>query len=119
MLYGAQKGIFEMEKKEKDLISIIVPVYNAEKYITRCVQSILEQEYSNFELILIDDGSTDKSPKILSQLDKLDDRIMLLNQKMQMTILRHLPLQKCSALRRKLRQLLWPVNTIHVKMLTE
>ena len=81
MLYGAQKGIFEMEKKEKDLISIIVPVYNAEKYITRCVQSILEQEYSNFELILIDDGSTDKSPKILSQLDKLDDRIMLLNQK--------------------------------------
>lgn len=81
MLFDAQKGVLEMEKKERDLISIIVPVYNAEKYITRCVQSILEQEYTNFELILIDDGSTDESSNILSRLSKSDDRILVLNQK--------------------------------------
>lgn len=48
-------------KKKKVNISVIVPVYNVEKYIERCVDSILMQDYEGFELILIDDGSTDKS----------------------------------------------------------
>lgn len=43
------------------MISIVVPVYNAEKYLHRCIDSILKQTFSNFELLLIDDGSTDQS----------------------------------------------------------
>ena len=45
----------------EDLISIIIPVYNAEKYILECVESIEKQTYQNFEIILVDDGSTDQS----------------------------------------------------------
>ena len=50
------------------LISIIVPVYNSEKYIVQCVQSILNQTFQDFELILVDDGSTDRSQVLLSSL---------------------------------------------------
>lgn len=49
---------------EKDLISVVVPVYNVEKYLPECIESILGQTYQKFELILIDDGSTDSSPGI-------------------------------------------------------
>ena len=49
-----------METK-KTLISIIVPVYNTEKYIERCLDSIMKQDYPNFEVILVNDGSTDES----------------------------------------------------------
>ena len=48
-------------------ISIIVPIYNAEKVLKRCVDSILNQSYKNFELILINDGSKDKTKEILDQ----------------------------------------------------
>ena len=48
----------------KPLLSIIVPVYNVEKYIERCIKSILNQSFTNFELILVDDGSPDKLIKI-------------------------------------------------------
>lgn len=48
-----------------DLISIVVPVYNAEKYIGVCVNSVLEQTYSNFELLLINDGSKDCTLEVL------------------------------------------------------
>ena len=48
-----------------DLISIVVPVYNAEKYIGVCVNSVLEQTYSNFELLLINDGSKDNTLEVL------------------------------------------------------
>lgn len=56
--------------------SIIVPVYNVEKYLDECIQSIINQTYSNWELILIDDGSTDKSGAICLKYAEKDDRII-------------------------------------------
>lgn len=56
-------------------ISIIVPVYNTEQYISRCIESILNQTFKDFELILIDDGSKDKSGKICDKYAKNDSRI--------------------------------------------
>lgn len=61
------------------MISVIMPFYNAERYITRSVLSILCQNYKNIELILIDDGSTDSSAEIVSRIK--DDRIVFLKQK--------------------------------------
>ena len=45
--------------KQEYLISVIVPIYNVEKYLNRCVDSILQQSYTNLEIILVDDGATD------------------------------------------------------------
>ena len=75
-------GVEKVEKEERKdgLISIIVPVYNAEKYLDKCIQSILCQTYDNFELILIDDGSSDKSFDICVSYSKLDSRIVVRHQ---------------------------------------
>ena len=48
--------------------SVVIPVYNAEKYINRCVESILQQSFENFEVVLVDDGSTDRSMEICEEL---------------------------------------------------
>ena len=64
-----------------DLISIIVPIYNAEKYIDDCIKSILNQTYSRFELILIDDGSSDRSLEICNNWKRKDERIHVYSQK--------------------------------------
>lgn len=61
-----------------DLISIILPVYNRQDYLTECVESVFNQSYQNFELILIDDGSTDNTPRICRELKKKDNRVVLL-----------------------------------------
>ena len=61
-------------------ISIIVPIYNADRYIERCVKSILEQTFVDFELILVDDGSSDKSPIIIDNIAKTDARISVIHQ---------------------------------------
>lgn len=58
-------------------ISVIVPVYNVQDYLSECVQSILNQTFSDFELLLIDDGSTDHSGEIADQLEDLDPRIQV------------------------------------------
>lgn len=61
-------------------VSVIVPVYNAEKTIDVCVKSVLNQSYSDLELILIDDGSTDKSFEKCTQYKNLDDRVVVISQ---------------------------------------
>ena len=63
------------------LISIIVPVYNTEKYIARCIKSILNQTYKSIELILVDDGSADNSPKICDEYAERDSRIKVIHKK--------------------------------------
>ena len=55
-----------------DKISIVVPVYKVEKYLERCVNSILSQTYTNIEVILVDDGSPDKCPEMCEQLEQKD-----------------------------------------------
>lgn len=66
---------------EKDLISIIIPVYNSERYIRKCIKSIINQTYKNIEIVLINDGSTDNSHKICNELCKKYSNITLINQK--------------------------------------
>ena len=58
----------------KEKISVIVPVYNVEAYLERCVESILKQTYTNFELLLIDDGSTDQSGALCDQLASKNEK---------------------------------------------
>lgn len=70
-----------MKKKTIDLVSIIIPIYNVEKYLEQCILSIVNQDYTNLEIILIDDGSTDNSPKICDKLAKLDNRINVIHKK--------------------------------------
>ena len=63
------------------LVSIIVPIYNAENYLEECIQSIQRQAYKNLQIILVNDGSTDNSSKICNSYAAIDDRIITLNQK--------------------------------------
>ena len=63
------------------MISIIVPIYNTEKYLDRCIQSILTQTYTDFELLLIDDGSTDSSGVICDRYVELDSRVRAFHKK--------------------------------------
>ena len=62
------------------LISVIMPVYNAEKYLDEAIQSILNQTYKDFEFIIINDGSTDKSLTIIEKHRNIDERIVLINR---------------------------------------
>ena len=62
------------------MISVIVPVYNVEKYLEECLESIQNQTYSNIEIILVNDGSTDKSKEICEKYCKQDSRFKLINQ---------------------------------------
>lgn len=63
-----------------ELISIIVPVYNAERYLMKCIESIINQSYKNLEIILVNDGSTDKSKIICERYAEKDERIVIINQ---------------------------------------
>ena len=62
-----------------DLISIVVPVYNCEKYLNKCVQSLLTQTYQNIEVILVDDGSTDSSPEMCDSYAASDGRVKVMH----------------------------------------
>lgn len=63
-----------------ELISIIVPIYNVEEYLPKCVESILNQTYKNLEVILVDDGSPDNCLKICDEYAKMDNRIKVVHQ---------------------------------------
>lgn len=63
------------------MISIIVPVYNVEKYLNKCIESIINQTYRNLEIILVDDGSPDKCPEICDSYAQKDGRIKVIHQK--------------------------------------
>lgn len=62
------------------LVSIIVPIYNVEKYLDRCIQSVLNQSYENLEIILVDDGSPDRSSEICDEYRKSDQRIIVVHK---------------------------------------
>ncbi len=61
-------------------ISVIVPIYNVEKYLDKCIQSIVSQSYENLQIILVDDGATDRSGEISDQWARKDDRIQVIHQ---------------------------------------
>lgn len=63
-----------------ELISVIVPVYNVEKYLDRCVESIVNQTYTNLEIILVDDGSPDRCPAMCDEWAKRDNRIKVIHK---------------------------------------
>ena len=66
---------------DSPLVSVVIPIYNSEPYLERCLESILNQHYSNIEIVLVNDGSTDKSQEICQDyVGKNPDRICLLNQ---------------------------------------
>lgn len=62
------------------LVSVIIPVYNVEKYLHRCVDSVINQNYKNLEIILVDDGSPDNSSKICDEYKKIDNRIVVIHK---------------------------------------
>lgn len=62
------------------LISVIIPVYNAEKYLTECIESVLNQKESSWQMILVDDGSKDSSPDICKEFAEKDERILYIRQ---------------------------------------
>lgn len=64
-----------------DLISIVVPVYNCEKYLEECLESLCSQTYKNIEIICVDDGSTDSSVDLLKSIAEKDSRVKILSQK--------------------------------------
>lgn len=79
------------------LVSIIVPVYNTEKYISECLHSLIQQSYSHIEIIAVDDGSTDNSLKILNDISAKDKRLKVFSQPNQgVSAARNLALSKAT-----------------------
>lgn len=67
--------------QDNPLISVIIPIYKVEKYLKKCVDSVLGQSYKNLEIILVDDGSPDSCPKICDEYSIMDDRIKVIHKK--------------------------------------
>ena len=64
-----------------ELISIIVPIYNVQKYLDRCMKTLLNQTYRNIEIILVDDESPDECPKMCEEYTKIDQRVKVIHKK--------------------------------------
>ena len=67
--------------KKQPLISIIIPVYNVEQYLDECMASVLNQTYTNIEVVLVDDGSKDRSPSMCDEYAKKDSRVQVIHKK--------------------------------------
>ncbi len=79
------------------MISVIVSIYNGEKYISECIESIINQTYKNFELFLVDDGSSDKSGEIIDNFSKLDTRIIAIHKNNSgVSASRNIALDRCN-----------------------
>lgn len=65
----------------KDLVSVVVPIYNVERYLRKCIETIINQTYNNIEIILVNDGSTDNCLKICNEFQRKDKRIIVINKK--------------------------------------
>lgn len=63
------------------IISVVIPVYNVQQYLKKCVDSILEQTIQNYEIILVDDGSSDECPRICDEYAEANDNVMSLHKK--------------------------------------
>ena len=70
-----------LKLSDNPLISVVVPIYNVEKYLRRCVESIRCQTYSNLEIVLVDDGSPDSCGKICDDYQKMDSRVKVIHKK--------------------------------------
>lgn len=68
---------------ENELVSVIVAIYNIDKYLDDCIRSIIKQSYKNLEILLVNDGSTDNSEEICKKWAKKDNRIILCSQENQ------------------------------------
>ena len=62
-------------------VSVILPIYNVEPYLERCIRSVVNQTYNNLEIILVDDGSPDKCPQICEKWKNKDSRIVVIHKK--------------------------------------
>ncbi|MBQ3347999.1 glycosyltransferase family 2 protein [Candidatus Saccharibacteria bacterium] len=69
-----------MKKSNEPLISVVIPIYNVEDYVSMCVDSVRRQSYENLEILLIDDGSTDRSGEICDEIVKLDKRVKVFHK---------------------------------------
>lgn len=79
---GVPEDYFLFKEKQKSPeISIIIPIYNREKHLEKCIRSVIEQDFENIEIICVNDGSEDKSLEILESLQKEDERIVIVNKK--------------------------------------
>ena len=74
------KDMEENKESLQPLISVIVPCYNVEKYLQKCVDSILNQTYRNLEVILVDDGSTDSTPQMCDEYQRKDERVNVIHK---------------------------------------
>jgi glycosyltransferase involved in cell wall biosynthesis len=68
-----------MDKK----VIVVIPVYNVEHYLQRCVNSVLNQTYKNLEVIFVDDGSSDRCPEICDEYAERDSRVKVIHKKME------------------------------------
>ena len=74
-----------------DLISVIIPVYNVEDYLKRCVDSIIVQTYNNIEIILVDDGSMDNCGKMCDEYSLQDKRVIVIHKKNVVYLMQEMP----------------------------
>jgi glycosyltransferase involved in cell wall biosynthesis len=79
-----------MSYKQNLFVTVIMPVYNAEKFLSQAIESVLNQTYSNFEFLIFDDGSTDNSPHIISKYASADKRIIAFYEKNNLGYVVHL-----------------------------